>query len=275
MGNDTDQPVPPGVDTTKPSMARVYDYFLSGKAHFEIDQVVGEKIRSLTPEAYDIANNNRIFVRRATRRLVRDGITQFIDVGAGLPTQQNTHEVAHGIDPNVKVVYVDNDPIVKAHAEDLLKGDQNVVYLAKDAREPASILDDPDTRRLIDFSRPVGLIMTGVMHFVSPELDPYALVRRYLDAVPSGSYLALTHFTSDDQALEKVHGWHEATKNAVDSIYFRKKSEIEPFFEGLELLVPYEGARPELVWANVWGSPEPKHADPAGSWLWSGVARKP
>lgn len=275
MSNDSDQPVPPGVDTSKPSMARVYDYFLSGKAYFEVDQVVGEKIRTVTPEAYDIANNNRIFVRRSTRRMVREGIKQFIDVGAGLPTQQNTHEVAQSIDPSVRVVYVDNDPIVQAHANELLRDAPNVDYLSEDARDPESILNHPTTRERIDFTQPVGLIMTGVMHFVSPELDPAGLTRRYLDNVASGSYLALTHFTSDGQAPEKVQSFLDGTKGASEQIYFRTRAEIEPFFDGLEMLVPFEGARTELVWANVWGSPEPKHADPAGSWLWSGVARKP
>lgn len=278
MTAEDQQAVPPGVDPTKPSVARIYDYFLEGRAWFEIDRVVGETIREKTPEANEVANSNRIFLRRAVRWLARQGITQFLDLGAGLPTQNNTHHVAQQVVPDAKVVYVDHDPMVAAHAEALLAGSEkadNVTFLTAEVRDPASILDAPQTRALIDFDRPVAVVMAAVVHFMAEDEDPYSLVGRYLEAAPSGSYLALSHFTDDDQREESIQAIKDSTKDAVDKVVFRTKADVKRFFEGLELMRPYDGAAPELVWSSAWGASDPSVADVGGSWLWSGVGRKP
>lgn len=275
MTEEIEQPVPPGVDPTKPSVARIYDYFLEGRAWFEVDRIVGEKIRERTPEAHEVANSNRIFLRRSVRWMARQGITQFIDLGAGLPTQNNTHQVAQQVVPDAHVVYVDHDPMVAAHADALLTGSSNVAFLNAEVREPDAILDAPETRALIDFDRPVGLVFAAVLHFMSDEQDPYGLLKRYLDAVPRGSYVAVSHFTRDDQRDDSAQAILDSTKDAVDKVVFRTKSEVQRFFDPLDLVAPNEGALPDLVWASAWGAPDPSLADVGGSWLWSGVGRKP
>jgi len=273
--NDISPDASPAVDPERPSIARIYDFFLGGNAWFPVDEVVGEQIRRKVPEAYDIAQNNRTFVRRSIRWLARRGVHQFIDIGSGLPTQHNTHEVAQQINPEARIIYCDHDPMVAAHAAELLGQANNVVYLPADVREPSSVLDAPATRELIDFRRPVGLVLTGVMHCVDDDEDPYGLVGRYLAAVPSGSYLALTHFTSDEQDPVAVERWIQMTENANEQLVFRSRAGVERFFEGLDLMAPGDAAAAELVWANRWLAPDPGAADVSGSWLWAGVGRKP
>jgi hypothetical protein len=273
--NDNSSVTPAEADPERPSIARIYDFFLDGNAWFPIDEVVGEQIRQKVPEAYDIAQNNRTFVRRSTRWLARRGVSQFIDIGSGLPTQQNTHEVAQQINPEARIVYCDHDPMVASHAAELLGKASNVVYLPADVRKPSSVLDAPETRELIDFRRPVGLVLTGVLHCVDDEEDPYGLIAQYLAAVPSGSYLVLTHFTSDEQDPGAVERWIQMTANANEQLVFRSRAEVERFFEGLALMAPGEATVPELMWANRWLAPDPEAADISGSWLWAGVGRKP
>src|SRR5690606_6813440 len=198
-----------------------YDYFLNGEHYFEVDRVIGEMLRRRAPEVHEVANSNRIFVRRSVRWMARQGIAQFIDIGAGLPTQQNTHEVAQEINPEATVVYVGHAPTVVAHASLLLRGTDRATFITADFTDPPGILDHPDTRALIDFDKPVGLVLAAIVHFVPPHLDPLALLRTYIKAIAPGSYVALSHITDEGQAPESVQSILNATRNTADRPTFR------------------------------------------------------
>src|ERR1700761_1379018 len=190
--------VPAGIDPTRPSPARMYDYMLGGTHNFQIDRDATEEFRKQLPDLEDAAWANRGFHGRAARWMALEaGISQFIDIGSGLPTQSNTHEVLHAINPAAKVVYVDNDPMVRVLARELLTDDGTTAVIQADLRDPGAVLGNPDVRLLIDFSRPVGLLMTAVLQFVGDESDPWGIVGQYVRAVAPGSCLALSHITGD------------------------------------------------------------------------------
>src|SRR5579875_4180928 len=182
-----DEQAPPGVDPNVPSPARMYDYYLGGTNNFAVDREAAERIRTVLPELTEGSWANRGFHQRAAKWIAEQGIRQFIDVGSGLPTVGNTHEVVQKIIPDVRVVYVDNDPMVQLHSEDLLMGEEKIAAVLGDLRDPPSILENEDVRELIDFAEPVGLVMTGLMHFLPDSLDPWGLLKVYLDAVVPGS----------------------------------------------------------------------------------------
>jgi O-methyltransferase involved in polyketide biosynthesis len=268
--------VPPGVDTSIPTPARIYDYMLRGHNYFERDQQAAEQILQAVPEIRDAAFSNRGFHQRAAKFIADHGVRQFIDIGSGLPTVGNTHEVVQKIVPDVTVIYVDNDPMVELHSQDILSGQESIAVIAGDLREPATILDHPTVRDLIDFSQPAGLLMTGVMMFVSDESDPYHLVRQYLDTLAPGSYLSLSHLTDDYKPPASAEGFRAVFDTATEHLYFRSKAGVARFFDGLDLVAPYQGAEPDLTFAGVWGAEDPELADSDGSrWLYCGVARKP
>jgi S-adenosyl methyltransferase len=268
--------VPPGVDTSIPTPARIYDYMLRGHNYFERDQQAAEQILRAVPEIRDTAWSNRGFHQRAAKFIAGHGVRQFIDIGSGLPTVGNTHEVVQKTVPDVTVIYVDNDPMVELHSQDILIGQESIAVIAGDLREPASILDHPTVRDLIDFSQPAGLLLTGVMMFVSDESHPHHLVRRYLDALAPGSYLSLSHLTDDQKPPASAEGFRAVFDTATEHLYFRSKAGVARFFDGLDLVAPYQGAEPDLTFAGVWGAEDPELADSDGSrWLYCGVARKP
>jgi hypothetical protein len=271
-----DEAVPPGVDVTKPAAARVYDYILGGSQNFEIDRAAVEMTRQGVPELEDIAWSNRGFHQRAARWLAQEaGIRQFLDIGSGLPTQNNTHEVVQRVIPDAHVVYVDVDPIVKAHAAELLRGSATTAFVLGDVREPDAILQSAEVRGLIDFTKPVGLFMTGLLMLVPDEFDPPTLVKRYLAAVVSGSYLVLTHPTADKQAPEAAERM-SGVLGRGGSFTLRPKSVVEGLFSGLDLVAPYPGAEPQVTYAGLWGAEDRVTADSDGSrWMYCGVARKP
>lgn len=271
-----DAALPPEVDSTRPAAARVYDYILGGTQNLEVDRQAVEHTKQGVPELPDIAWSNRGFHQRAARWLAETaGIRQFLDIGSGLPTQNNTHEVVQRINPDAHVVYVDIDPMVKAHAADLLRGAPHVTFTNGDVRDPDGILNNAEVKSLIDFSQPVGIFMTGLLMLVDDESDPPGLVRRYLDAVPSGSYLALTHPTGDKQspeAAERMSG----VLGRGGHFNLRPTEYISALFDGLELVAPYEGAKPAVTFAGLWGAEDVEAADSDGSrWMLAGVARKP
>src|ERR1700691_6220022 len=190
--------VPAGVDATRPSPARMYDYMLGGTHNFQVDRDATEEFRAQLPDLEDAAWANRGFHGRAARWMAMDqGISQFIDIGSRPPTQSNTHEVLHAVNPDVKVVYVDNDPMVLVLARELLTDGGTTAVIQADLREPEAVLAHPELTALIDFDRPVGLLMTAVLQFVSDDADPWGILRRYLAAMAPGSYLALSHITGD------------------------------------------------------------------------------
>jgi hypothetical protein len=263
--------------TDRPFVAGMYDYYLGGTANSAADRAAVERIRAVIPDIAQAAWGNRGFLQRAVKRMAGDwGVRQFIDLGAGLPTQRHTHEVVAEEISDGRVLYVDSDPQVLVRGAVLLAGVPGAVAIEADMRHPDAVLDHPATRRLIDFSQPVGLLMIAVTQFVLDEDDPYGMVKRYLDAVPSGSYLALSAPTSDRQAdrvLDQVVDIYKLTPTPGQA---RSREEIARFFAGLEIVPPYKGAEPEVTFVGLWGAEDPEAADDDGSrWFYAGVARKP
>ena len=270
------QRVPPGVDPSTPSPARLYDYYLGGVNNFPVDRDAAERVRAIMPELSDAAWANRGFHQRAARWMAEQGVRQFIDIGSGLPTAGNTHEAVQKVAPGARVVYVDNDPMVAAHARDLLVGDGSTKFIPADLRDPDSVLGDLDLRGQVDFSKPAGLLMTSVMHFVADEGDPWGLVARYLAALAPGSYLALSHATMDQLPPNMVQAGLELYERAAERLYPRSRADIERFFAGLELVAPYAGAAAAVSYVGLWGAEDPEAADSDGSRvLYCGVARRP
>jgi hypothetical protein len=269
------RPVPPGVDPARPSSARIYDYLLGGKNSFESDRIAGERMKAQIPEVVDTAWANRGFHQRAAKWIAEQGVEQFIDIGPGLPTVGNTHEVVRRVIPGARVVYADNDPSVLALGRELLGDDPAATVILADIRDPGDLLANPDVGKLIDFGQPVGLLMTAVVHFVSDASDPRGMIARYLAAVADGSYLALSHRTDDHKPPLAVHTLAAIGERAAGGSYYRSKDEIRKLFDGLEFVPPYEGAAPDLTWVGLWGCEDPELADSEGSrWLYCGVARK-
>jgi hypothetical protein len=269
----TGQPgwVPPGVDIRQANTARVYDYWLGGSHNFLADQDLGRAIVAVEPNARAGARANRAFLGRAVRFLAAAGIRQFIDIGSGIPTQGNVHEVAQEASPGARVAYADIDPVAIAHSKAILAGNENAAIIEGDARDPHKILADPAVRRLIDFGQPVGLLLVMVLHFIADADDPWQIVATLRDALPSGSYLVLAHATSDSrpavaQAAETVYN-----RSASSDIHMRTRADIMRLLEGFELLDP------GLVYIPQWrpDSPADVPADPSKFWVLVGVARKP
>ncbi|HEY3732999.1 MAG TPA: SAM-dependent methyltransferase [Streptosporangiaceae bacterium] len=268
---------PPGVDITTPSPARLYDYYLGGTANYEVDRIAGEKLKAALPDLYDAAWANRGFHQRAARWMAREqGISQFIDVGSGLPTQGNTHESVRQVIPGARVMYVDHDPMVRMLSAQLLENVLDASIITADMRDPDAVLDDPALRTMIDFSQPVGLLMTAVLHFVADGSDPWGLVKRYASALPAGSYLALSHATADRLPPRSVQAIYDTYKGASEQIYLRTLEEVTRLFDGLEITLPYEGAAEAAVtYVGVWGADDPEAADTDGSRVvYCGVARR-
>lgn len=270
-------PVPPGVDPAVPSPARLYDYYLGGTINYPADQEAAERIRRDLPEISDMAWANRGFHQRAAKWLAAEaGISQFIDIGSGLPTQGNTHQVVREAAADARVVYVDNDPMVRAYAGQLLTDSRLTAFVFADLCEPDRVLGSRQLRGLIDFTEPAGLLMSAVLHFVAGSSDPWSLVARYIRALAPGSYLALSHVTADNVPERGVRTGQSVYAKATQNIYLRPRAEVERFFTGLELVPPWPGAAPRLVYMGEWGADDPGLADSDGSrWGYAGVARRP
>jgi SAM-dependent methyltransferase len=266
--SDPDARAPAGVDARRANVARVYDYWLGGTDNFQADRDLGRQIMAVEPSVRAIARANRDFLGRAVRFLSGAGIRQFLDIGSGIPTQGNVHEAA---DPQARVVYADIDPVVVAHSRAILSRNQNAAAIQADLRDPAAILADDTTRRLIDFSQPAGLLLVAVLHFIADAEEPARLVATLRDALAPGSYLVLCHASEAGpimaQPLEKVYN-----RSVSGSLRIRSGSEILPFFEGFELLDP------GLVSGPEW-RPDPAavaRGEAGRMWgLLAGVGRKP
>jgi hypothetical protein len=231
------------IDISKPNIARVYDCFLGGKDNFAADREFVRQSLEVTPKAPLAARVNRVFLRRAVQYLAAEvGLTQFLDIGSGLPTQGNVSEVAHAIDPAIHVVHVDNDPIVYTHSKALLSDKFTTDIVIGDVREPAKILADPDVRRLIDFDRPVGLLLLAILHHVEDADDPGRIAAQLRDAMPPGSYLALSSFHMPGPELPELRALTiESEKlllGTLGSGRWREGVEIESWFGDWELLEP-------------------------------------
>lgn len=264
------------IDTTVAHPARRYNYWLGGKDNFQADRDSGDAMAARFPTIRISALENRRFLRRAVRHLAGEaGIRQFLDIGTGIPTADNTHEVAQSTDPRARVVYVDNDPIVLAHARALLTSSPEgaTAYLDADLRDPERILAHPDLRRTLDLSQPVALMLLAVLHFVPDGEDPYAIVGRLLDALPVGSYLAASHATHDYLPEELAAEAKAAARGGGPHgvINLRSREEVVRFFDGLELVEP--GVCSVAEW-RADGEPEPRPSVVDVS-MYGGVARKP
>ncbi|MFF1908145.1 SAM-dependent methyltransferase [Kitasatospora sp. NPDC058218] len=260
-----------GVDTSAPHSARVYDYWLGGKTNFPPDRAMGQAIEQAVPSVKAMAKENRAFQGRAVRYLAREqGIHQFLDLGTGIPTSPNTHEIAEAVSPGTRVVYVDNDPIVLAHARALMVSTpaSRTTYIHADLGKPTELLGDPALTSTLDLDRPVGLLMIAVLMLVADEDDPWAKVAALRDALPSGSCLALTHPTQDFDP-ESVAKVAEAARAGGMTLVPRTREEVARFFDGWELIEP--GVAPVMAWRPD-GEPP---ADPTAAYYWGGVARKP
>ncbi|GII76848.1 hypothetical protein Sru01_18300 [Sphaerisporangium rufum] len=259
--------VPAGIDTSKPSVARMYDYYLGGKDNYEVDRAAVDRVEEAMPEIRLLAQENRAFLRRAVRYMARQGIRQFIDIGSGLPTAGNTHEIAQSIHPDARVVYVDHDPIVLAHGRALLATDGNTTVVEADMRRPADVLANPETTRLIDFDAPVGILLIAMIHFLTPA-ERTGVMGALHQALAPGSHVTATHVTGEGHpraAVEKIESVYAATPTPI---YFRERAEVAPFFDGFTLV------EPGLVTVDAW-RPDPADPAPAATrWLYGAVGRK-
>jgi hypothetical protein len=234
---DNEEWVPPDVDVTKPSIARMYDYYLGGKNNFASDREVGDKVLALAPDVRTSALANRAFLVKAVRLMAEAGVRQFIDLGTGIPTSPNVHEVAREVHPGAKVVYVDNDPIVTAHNRALRARFPGVITLQHDVNRPESILGDAEVRDLIDFGEPVGVLFVAVLHFVRLDVAP-GVVARFRNAVPSGSYVAISAICNEGMEAGKSQALASVYSKSENFATYRTRSQIEQLFEGLELVEP-------------------------------------
>lgn len=239
--------VPTIVDTTVASGARTYDYLLGGSHNFAADRTMAEQVESAVPGIRAAARLNRAFLARAVRFMIGAGIRQFLDIGSGIPTVGNVHEIAQREDPACRVVYVDRDPIAVAHSELMLNGNRRAAMVEADMREPGSILDHPTTRRLIDFDEPLGLLFLLVLHWIPDEADPGGLVAHYRDALPGGSHLAITHMT-DDLQVDKITAVAGIVRDnrGAGQVHPRTRAEITALFGDFALVPP--GLVPTGTW---------------------------
>jgi hypothetical protein len=261
-----DMPASHGIDSSVATAARMYDYFLGGHENFAVDRIAALKIIQAAHEIPELARENRKFLGRAVRFLVGEaGISQFLDLGTGLPTRGNVHQVAQQLNPAARVIYVDNDPMVYAHSRALKTGDGTAVIQA-DMRDTDKILGHPDLRRLTDPSEPLAVMFISVLHFISDADAPHEIVRKYLGAFAPGSYLALSHATTDPspRTAETVASVYAATTNPATA---RTRAEILQFFDGLELVGP------GLVPISQWRPEAPAQENPLRQWMLGGVGR--
>jgi hypothetical protein len=270
-------PEPPGRDDWRttfrpdiPSSARIYDYFLGGKNNYAADRDAGDQITARLPNIREAAQVNRAFVRRVVRYLVNQaGLRQLIDIGTGMPTPENVHEVAVAANPATRVVYVDHDPVVLAHARNMLQGTPEAVIIGHDVRAPADLLADPELRRLIDFAEPVGVLLVSILHFLADTDDPAAIIGELLAPFPAGSYVALTHVTAD--ATAQVRAAARVYDAATTRMSVRSREEVLALVPGLDVV------KPGLVWTPQW-RPEPGDqvpAQPSDDYCYALLARKP
>jgi hypothetical protein len=244
--------IPPDVDLTTPSVARVYDYYLGGAHNFEIDRVFAEKVMEGFPEARNFARHNRGFLQRAVRTAVTElGITQFLDLGAGIPTAGPTHETARGVDPTARTLYVDNEPVAVSHTELILERDHlpatEVAMLHADLRKVRDVLASPQARAVLDLHRPVAVLILGMLHFLSDEENPAELLAAYLGALPAGSCLIASHATSDGPVGERVRRAADQYAETTLPAHVRPKAAFEAMVTPLVELVD-----PGITWTALW-----------------------
>jgi hypothetical protein len=253
------------------STARMYDYFLGGKDNYPVDREAAEKVIQMMPPGTvrTAAVQNRGFLGRAVRYLAGEvKVRQFLDIGTGLPTMNQVHEVAQSVDRACRIVYVDHDPVVLAHAREMLDGIENTTIVGHDLREPSAIVGDPEVGALLDFGQPVALLLVAILHFISDDENPRELIRTLMEPMAPGSHLVISHITAD--TLTQTNDVETVYANATSRLFHRSRAEVTALFEGLELVDP------GIVWLPEWRpDAETGLAEGiAGSLGWCGVARK-
>jgi hypothetical protein len=274
---DRSESAPPGIDTRSPSIARMYDYFLGGKDNYAVDRAAAGRLLAVAPEIAEIARQNRVFLGRVVRFLAEAGVRRFIDIGTGLPTRDNVHQVAQHHAPETRVAYVDNDPMVLSHARALLADSPQTVVVDADLLDPDSVLEHPEIKAHMAAGEPVAILLIAILHFLADDDRPYEVVARLRDAMPPGSYLAISHVVSEDnpEALNTAQDVYRSfLKRTGDAR--RTRADVLGFFGDLELV------EPGLVYVSEWhpdgadatvdahGAPPPAEA----AWIVGGVARK-
>jgi S-adenosyl methyltransferase len=260
---------PYDIDVSTPSVARMYDYYLGGKDNYAADREAARLVLGAAPDVPLAALENREFLKRAMHYLAAErGIGQFVDIGPGLPTQGNVHQLAHLHNPGAKVAYIDNDASVLTHGRALLDGVPGVTIISGDLREPDDILAAPKLAALIDFSHPVALLMTLVLHFVPADDDPYAVVARFRDALSPGSFLVISHVTGDGREPGALAGVG-AYDNANAPLILRTRGQVQGFFNGFDLIDP------GVVFLSQWRPAGEYHAQGGTRWAYCGVGEKP
>jgi SAM-dependent methyltransferase len=265
--------LPPEIDTSRPHAARMYDYYLGGKNHFAADRETADKVIAAMPGVRTGPRENRAFLGRAVRYLAAEaGIRQFLDIGTGLPATNSVHEVAQAVAPDARVVYVDNDPLVLVHARALLTSapEGQTAYIQADLRDPGEILSSPVVRSVLDFAKPIALMLVAVLHFVGDEHKPAELVAALRDALPPGSFLVASHVTAEHNPAGSAAG-QRAYRGGGVSMRPRDSDEFAQIaFAGLELVPP------GIVLVSEWGRPDSGPLPPANEVnAYCGVARKP
>ncbi|WP_329556971.1 SAM-dependent methyltransferase [Streptomyces sp. NBC_00696] len=266
------------IDTSRPHSARMYDYYLGGKDHFEVDKQAAEAVSGVFTGVFVAARENRGFMHRATRALAREhGIRQWLDIGTGIPTEPNLHQVAQSVVPEARVVYADNDPLVLKYAERLMRSTQQgrTAYVQADVNDPDTLLNSPEVAEILDFDQPIALSLNALLHFVTDDQDPYGLVERLVSVLPSGSALAISHVTADfdPEPWAKVTAIYE---EAGTPVKVRSRDEVARFFTGLDLLEPGivvgHRWRPASATEELSEAEAPTDAEVS---LWTGVGIKP
>ncbi|MFF4773375.1 SAM-dependent methyltransferase [Microtetraspora fusca] len=242
-------------DPNTPNAARMYDYYLGGKDNFPADRAAADQVLRYVPEIPIGIRENRAFLQRAVRFLAEQGVRQFLDIGAGLPTQQNVHQVVAEIDPEARTVYVDNDPQVLVHARALLQDSPQVLVVEGDLREPGEIMDHPEVRAHLNFDEPIAVLLLAILHFIPDSDDPLGIIGGIRGALPEGSYMVMSHVAVDErpEAAPPVEGIY---RSASAQFVARMSSEIEPFFDGLDV------AEPGVVNLHEWRPDSPVLAPP-------------
>jgi SAM-dependent methyltransferase len=260
---------PHEIDVERPSAARVYDYLLGGAHNFAADRQVAENVLAIAPEARQAVQANRAFLRRAVEFLVGAGIRQFLDVGSGIPTVGHVHEIAQGLAPESRVVFVDVDAVAVAHSRAILKGNARTAVVHEDVRRPERILNSPEVTGLLDLEEPVAVLVVALLHFVSDEDDPRGVVARLTGPLAPGSYLALSHITDD--GTPDIPETRATYRQSGIDMHSRSRDQVEALFAGFELV------EPGLVWVPQWhpeSAIDVQYDNPASSAIYAGVGYK-
>ncbi|MEV2247981.1 SAM-dependent methyltransferase [Streptomyces sp. NPDC049970] len=264
---------PQGIDISVPSVSRMYDFYLGGSHNFEVDREAARKAMEFMPGLPKVMQANRAFMRRAVQFATASGVNQFLDIGSGIPTFGNVHEVAQANDPEARVVYVDHDPVAVAHSQAVLEGNDRAVVAAADLRKPREILENPEINALLDLDRPVALLLVAVLHFIEDADDPYGAVAELSEALAPGSLLVLTHASYEGIPLseEEAGGTVGVYRNIRSPLIMRTRQEGSRFFDGYELVEPGLVSMPD--WRPE--SPEARgQEDPFAFSGFAGVGRK-